>query len=104
MATWKITSISAIAQQKNGLESVVSKVCWMASDTDGKYSAQLGGETKISTKLHTYIPYSQLTEEIVLQWCFDEGLDKAAVEANLAKQISYQANPPVVALPLPWKS
>jgi hypothetical protein len=43
-----------------------------------------------------------LTEAQVLGWCWDNGVDKASVEASVEKQIVEQANAPVVALPLPW--
>jgi hypothetical protein len=37
-----------------------------------------------------------------LNWCYENGVDKTAIEANVSKQIADQINPPVVALPLPW--
>jgi hypothetical protein len=102
--TWKVTSMMAIPQE-DGLTNVVSRVMWFASDTDGTYSAQIGGEIDIALETdETYTDYTQLTEEIVLDWCFENGLDKVAIEANLARQIVHQANPPVIPLPLPWTS
>ena len=49
-----------------------------------------------------FTPYDQLTEAQVLGWCWDNGVDKASVEASVEQQIVAQANAPVVALPLPW--
>ena len=37
-----------------------------------------------------------------MQWCYENGVDKNAIEANVTAQIENQINPPVVALPLPW--
>jgi hypothetical protein len=37
-----------------------------------------------------------------LQWCYENGVDKTAIEANVTAQIENQINPPVVTLPLPW--
>ena len=42
------------------------------------------------------------TEQKVLDWCFANGVDQAAIEANVSLQIENQINPPVVSLPLPW--
>ena len=33
---------------------------------------------------------------------FANGVDQAAIEANVTQQIENQINPPVVTLPLPW--
>ena len=38
----------------------------------------------------------------MLDWCFANGVDKTAIEANVTAQIENQINPPVVTLPLPW--
>jgi hypothetical protein len=43
-----------------------------------------------------------LTEAQVLDWCFANGVDQSAIEANVSLQIQNQINPPVVSLPLPW--
>jgi hypothetical protein len=37
-----------------------------------------------------------------LSWCYANGVDQAAIEANVTAQIEAQINPPVVVLPLPW--
>jgi hypothetical protein len=43
-----------------------------------------------------------LTEQQVLDWCYANGVDQAAIEANVSLQIANQIDPPVVSLPLPW--
>lgn len=101
-AIWKVVSMTVVPQE-SGYTNVVNRVTWLASDTDGTYSAQFGGD--IDIPLHTdypWVEYDQLTEQDVLEWCFEDGLDKAAIEAKLASELAYQANPPVVELPLPW--
>ena len=47
------------------------------------------------------IPYANVTEAEVLNWCWANGLDKDATEANLAAQIALQKNP-VTATGVPW--
>ena len=49
-----------------------------------------------------FTPYEDLTQEQVLSWCYANGVDKSAIEANVTAQIQNQINPPVVSLPLPW--
>ena len=48
-----------------------------------------------------YIPYADLTEAEVLGWCWTEGVDKDATEANLQANIDLQINP-VTASGVPW--
>lgn len=50
----------------------------------------------------SFTPYPDLQPEQVLDWCFSNGVDKTAIEANVSLQIQNQINPPVVSLPLPW--
>ena len=40
-----------------------------------------------------YVPYDDLTEEMVLGWCFADGVDKDAIEASLTAKIEEQKNP-----------
>lgn len=49
-----------------------------------------------------FTPYDQLTEAQVLNWCFANGVDQKAIEANVTQQINDQINPPIIAPPLPW--
>ena len=37
-----------------------------------------------------------------MSWCYANGVDQSAIEANVSLQIANQINPPVVSLPLPW--
>ena len=48
-----------------------------------------------------FIPYDELTEDIVLGWCFADGVDKDAYESSLTTQIEAQRNP-VTSSGLPW--
>ena len=49
-----------------------------------------------------FVAYPDLTEEEVLGWCYANGVDKDAVEANVARELDMLVNPPTVAKPLPW--
>ena len=42
------------------------------------------------------------SQDQVLGWCFSNGVDQKAIEANVTLQIENQINPPVIAPPLPW--
>jgi hypothetical protein len=52
----------------------------------------------------SFTPYPDLTQDMVLGWCWDNGVNKDATEAAVQSLIANQINPPVVQLPLPWSS
>ena len=66
------------------------------------YSGTCYGSCSFAPPSGSFTPYNELTEQQVLDWCFANGVDKTAIEANVTAQIQNQINPPVVVLPLPW--
>jgi len=71
-------------------------------DTEQTYTGTCYGSCSFAPPTENFTPYDQLTEQQVLDWCFANGVDKTAIEANVTAQINNQINPPVVVLPLPW--
>ena len=80
----------------NGIETTGS------GDTEKSYSGTCYGSCSFQPPSGSFTPYDELTEAQVLQWCYENGVDKTAIEANVTLQIKNQINPPVVSLPLPW--
>jgi hypothetical protein len=82
---------------------VVITADWRCNGADEAYSGTCYGSCSFAPPAGSgFTPYDQLTEAQVLDWCFANGVDKTAIEANVTAQINNQINPPVVALPLPW--
>jgi hypothetical protein len=81
---------------------VVITADWRCNGTDETYSGTCYGSTSFSPPSGEFTPYDELTEQQVLNWCYENGVDKTAIEANVTAQIENQINPPVVTLPLPW--
>ena len=50
----------------------------------------------------SFTPYDQLTQQQVVGWCWDTGVDQVATEAAITANIDAQLNPTEVQLPLPW--
>ena len=73
-----------------------------SGDTEKTYSGTCYGSCSFAPPTEGFTPYDQLTEQQVLDWCYQNGVDKTAIEANVTQQINDQINPPVVVLPLPW--
>jgi len=80
----------------NGTETV-------GTGEDAKtYSGTCYGSCSFAPPTGSFTPYEDLTQQQVLDWCFANGVDKSAIEANVSLQIANQINPPVIAPPLPW--
>ena len=73
-----------------------------SGDTEQTYSGTCYGSCSFAPPTGSFTPYDQLTEAQVLDWCYANGVDQKAIEANVSAQIENQINPPVVAPPLPW--
>jgi hypothetical protein len=66
------------------------------------YTGTAYGSCSFAPPTGSFTPYLDLSEEQILGWCYANGVDKTAIEANVTAQIENQINPPVVTLPLPW--
>ena len=84
------------------LTDVVITADWRCNGTDETYSGTCYGSCSFTPPTGSFTPYEDLTQEQVLDWCYANGVDKTAIEANVTQQIENQINPPVVVLPLPW--
>lgn len=70
---------------------------------DDTYSASAYGTCGFTYDASSpdFVPYADLTEEMVLGWCFADGIDKDQIEAALAANIAEQKNP-VTEDGVPW--
>ena len=82
--------------------NVVITADWRCNGTQDNYSGTCYGSCSFAPPSGEFTPYEDLTQEQVLGWCYSNGVDQAAIEANVSFQIENQINPPVVTLPLPW--
>jgi hypothetical protein len=73
---------------------------WTASAVDGTYTASAYSTCSFALATPA-IPYASVTEQEVLNWCWNNGVDKDATEASLAQQIDLLKNP-VTAAGVPW--
>ena len=84
------------------LTDVVITADWRCNGSQDSYSGTCYGSCSFAPPTENFTPYDQLTEQQVLNWCWENGVDKTAIEANVTLQIQNQIDPPVVSLPLPW--
>ena len=92
--------------QQGEYQDCVYCVHWSCTDTqtiDGKeYSGRVYSTCSLPAPEGTFIAYDDLTQNIVLDWIWANGVDKAATEAAVDQQIQAQAHPVVTSPPLPW--
>jgi hypothetical protein len=81
---------------------VVITADWRCNGSQDQYSGTCYGSCSFAAPSGSFTPYPDLTQEQVLGWCYANGVDKTAIEANVTQQINNQINPPVIAPPLPW--
>lgn len=93
--TWTITQTNY--ETANGF---ITTAHWTASAVDGDYTASIYSTCSFAPATPA-IPYASVTEAEVLDWCWNNGVDKAATEAALAANIALQKNP-VTATGTPW--
>jgi hypothetical protein len=87
---------------EGSLTDVVITADWRCNGTQDNYSGTCYGSASFAPPSGDFTHYEDLTEAQVLNWCFANGVDQTAIEANVTAQINDQINPPVIAPPLPW--
>lgn len=103
--TWTITNMFCYPIQ-DGYSDVVFSVVSQCTGIDIVNDIPYGSFISLTTpvKLNPddpYIPYADLTQEIVLNWVW-ENLDKLAVEEKVDVLVKALINPTVIELPLPF--
>jgi hypothetical protein len=105
MKYWYINQLECVPQDGD-LTDFVVVAHWsrFAKETinEKEYQANVYGTQSFSKDdVANFIPYEDLTYEIVCGW-LDASIDVIALDLNLDAQIESQVNPPIVVLPLPW--
>jgi hypothetical protein len=104
--TWSIDRMSTLQEPQ---PNYVSEVAWTVSATHANtYYSCVGGRTTLnSSESNNFIPYEELTEEVVVAWV-KSSLGEQAIseaEAKIQAYFNKQLNPPTsvpLDTPLPW--
>ena len=99
--SWLIERL-LVKPAEGSLTDVVINADWRCNGTDETYSGTCYGSCSFAPPTGSFTPYNELTQQQVLDWCYANGVDQSAIEANVSLQIENQIDPPVVSLPLPW--
>tara|TARA_R110000796_G_scaffold51861_1_gene122343 strand:+ start:180 stop:572 length:393 start_codon:yes stop_codon:yes gene_type:complete len=102
--TWSVDSMS-VMQTPNPDYVVIAR--WTCAGTDGVNEDESAGHCRFESQQEpNFIPYADLTEEIVMGWINEQlgATGIANVENNISDRIEFIVNPPVqpVIEPVPW--
>jgi hypothetical protein len=99
---WIVEWMKTTPTTADPAEAVIT-VGWRCNGTDGDYSGTVYSTVSLpAADPESFTPYSDLTQEQVLGWVWENGVNKDATESAVAQQIEMQKNPPVIQPPLPW--
>lgn len=102
--TWSVVKMDAYPEV-DGKTDVVFNVHWTLTGTDGTHFGSVYGSQHIGLDADaSFTPHAELTEAQVVGWV-KSAMGEAQVadyEANVAKQIEDQINPPTITAALPW--
>ena len=106
MANTYTTTITAMYTVQQPDPDYVVNVLFTVEGTDGEHTASIDGNVQLAVDSENpdYIPYADLTPEIVIGWINEATDNQANYYANIDGQINSMINPPVspINTPLPW--
>ena len=105
---WVVSSLDAYPKDAEGLTDVICVIHYRYQaeqvENDKTYFAEVYGTLSVpSPDPADFVPYDQVTYEMVCSW-LEAGLDQVALDENLDAQIEDQINPKVISLPLPFQN
>jgi len=101
---WEIDWMKISTSPVNGFNQVVINAGWQcfAFDT-GTMTNSCGSVSFEQPSVDgQFIPYDQLTKDVVLNWIWNSGVDKDVIETSLLNHLNIIKNPPEVLVTPPW--
>lgn len=101
--TWTVNAMD-VYTQADGHNDVVFTVHWACAGVWADITGSMYGTCAVPAPTGSFTPYADLTQDQVLYWIWADGVDKAAIEANVNAQIMEKIAPVVQTPPLPWSA
>lgn len=103
---WTVTRLDCYPQAEGKMDMVFN-VYWRCDGVAQANGMSYKGEYYSSTYVpynpdHHWVEYADLTPPEVLEWIWENGVNKTEIEAAVQRSIDNQINPPVVSPALPW--
>jgi len=100
MVTWKIDDVFVNPQDGERSDVVVTVAWRCAAEQDG-VTVYNCGVTSLAPPKDSFVPFSQLTEDMVLNWVWENGIDKSTVEVRAERELA--AKTTVALKSAPWQ-
>jgi hypothetical protein len=105
--TWQIDWMNVSTYPIEGYDEIVLTAQWRCIGLDEVTPEQY--EIGICTFPQptpggVFTPYADLTQDQVLGWCYENGVNKDQCEEQVTKKINNIENPSVETPPLPWNN
>lgn len=100
---WTIDAMDCYTQLQ-GNSDVVYNAHWRCTGSDGNTSTSIYGTCSTPYAGGSFTPYQDLTQQEVLDWVWENGVDQQTVEARVTSQVNAILNPTTVTPPLPWSA
>ena len=100
---WNCKTVDVVLQEE-GLTDVVYNVHWIVTGTSDTYSStSIGTQTVTLDESTPFIPFADLTNDIVVGWTKDVMGEEqvASIESGIADAIEKEINPVTATMQLP---
>lgn len=98
---WKIGLLSV--KPKDGAHTDVVVSCdWSCTASENGKDAIISGVKQFEKPGNPFIKFENLKEKDVLQWCWDNGVDKSAMENKAILALQNAMSAPVTNRMSPW--
>jgi hypothetical protein len=100
---WNCKTVDVVLQEE-GLTDVVYNVHWIVTGTSDTYSStSIGTQTVTLDESTPFIPFVDLTNDIVVSWTKDAMGEEqvASIESGIADAIEKEINPVTATMQLP---
>jgi len=100
---WNCKTVDVVLQEE-GLTDVVYNVHWIVTGTSDTYSStSIGTQTVTLDESTPFIPFADLTNDIVVGWTKDAMGEEqvASIESSIADAIEKEINPVTATMQLP---
>jgi hypothetical protein len=100
---WNCKTVDVVLQEE-GLTDVVYNVHWIVTGTSDTYSStSIGTQTVTLDESTPFIPFADLTNDIVVGWTKDAMGEEqvASIESGIADAIEKEINPVTATMQLP---
>jgi hypothetical protein len=90
--------------KQNNRENVVIKATWLCSAIKNGVQMAETGTVELPAPSENFKEFSELTEEDILNWCYENGVNKNEIESSLISAIDQEEELTPIAVKLPWEN